>query len=422
MQLNVKTLLNAVHPIEGFVYQDIRMVRTNGPNGKQIRATIRPRGNAKPRCSLCKKPGAGYDKLPERSFHFVPLWAIPVILLYRPRRVDCRPCGGVHVEDMPWAQGKSPLTKAMMCFLATWARRLSWTETARVFQSSWDYVCKAVEWVVDYGLAHRDLSGITAIGVDEISYKKDKKFITLVYQIDIGYRRLLWIGEGHTKKTLEGFFKWFGKRRTSKIRFVCSDMWKGFLSVIKRRATNALHILDKFHIVANLNKAVDETRRQEAAAHRREGNDVTLKHTRWCLLKRVANLTRKQKGRLKELLKLNLRTVRAYLLKEEFSRLWGYRSVTWAGKFLDRWCEDAVRSQIEPMKRQAKTLREHRELILNYFRALKEFSSAAVEGLNNKAKVVIRKSFGFRAFGVLKIALFHTLGHLPEPEQTHKFA
>jgi transposase len=308
---------------------------------------------------------------------------------------------------------------AMMCFLATWAKRLSWLEVGRAFGVSWDYVRKSVDWVVNYGLRHQDLSGITAIGVDEISYQIGHKFITLVYQIDAGCRRLLWIGEGHTKKTLESFFTWFGEDRSAQLQFVCSDMWKGFLTVIRRRAKGALHILDKFHIVANLNKAVDETRRREAAELRRQCEDVTLKHTRWCLLKRVKNLTKKQYGRLKGLLRLNLRTVRAYLLKEDFSHLWEYSSVAWAGKFLDRWCDDALRSRIEPMQRQARTLRQHRELILNYFRARKELSSGAVEGMNNKARVVTRRSYGFRELNTLMIALFHALGHLPEPKQAH---
>lgn len=421
MQLTVKALLNNVHPLKGFVYQDVRLVAAKGSGTKQIQVTIAPRKKSKPKCSQCKQHRSTYDRLPERSFRFVPLWAISVFLLYRPRRVDCEPCG-VHVEDIPWAEGKSPQTKASMSFLATWAKRLSWAETARVFQASWDDVRTAVAWVVQYGLAHQDLSGVTAIGVDEIAYKKGRKFITLVYQLDIGCRRLLWIGEGHTKKTLEGFFNFLGDVRTKQLRFICSDMWRGFISVIKQRAGSALHILDKFHIVANLNKAVDQTRRKEAAALRRKGLAVVLKHARWCVLKRFANLTTKQKGRLKELLKLNLATVRAYLLKEEFGRLWKYRSVAWAGKFLDRWCEDAMRSKLEAMKRQAKTLREHRELILNYFRACKELSSAAVEGLNNKAKVVIRRSYGFRCLDTVKLALFHTLGRLPEPEQTHRFA
>jgi len=420
MQLQLKTLLNRVHHFKGFVYGDVRLVAPEGKTEAHIEARIVARKNSKPNCGACGKPGAGYDRQPERSFLFVPLWGITVYLLYTPRRVNCHHCG-VRVEDIPWARGKSPMTMAMMCFLATWAKRLSWLEVGRAFGVSWDYVCNAVTWVVEYGLAHQDLSGIRAIGVDEISHKMGHKFITLVYQIDAGCRRLLWIGEGHTQKTLEGFFTWFGKERSAALEFVCSDMWKGFIKVIRLRAQGALHVLDKFHIVANLHKAVDETRRREAAELRRQGEDVILKHTRWCLLKKVKNLTTKQYGRLKGLLRLNLRTVRAYLLKEDFSHLWEYNSVAWAGKFLDRWCDDALRSKIAPMQRQARTLKQHRELILNYFRARKELSSGAVEGMNNKAKVVTRRSYGFRTLNTLMIALFHTLGHLPEPEQAHRF-
>lgn len=421
MQLQLKTILNQVHPLKGFVYADVRLVRPEGKAAFRIEAKIAARKNVKPRCGACGARGSCYDHQPQRSFLFVPLWGLMVYLLYAPRRVRCSDCG-VRVEEMPWAQGNSPMTKALMCFLATWAKRLSWREVGTAFGVSWDYVRNAVTWVVEYGLLHQDLSGITAIGVDEIAHRKGHKFITLVYQIDAGCRRLLWVGEGHTKKTLEGFFAWFGKERSAALKFVCSDMWKGFLQVIRRHAQGALHILDKFHIVANLHKAVDETRRREAAELRRRGEEVTLKHTRWCLLKRVKNLTKTQYGRLKGLLRLNLRTVRAYLLKEDFSHLWEFGSVAWAGNFLDRWCDDALRSRIEPMQRQARTLRQHRELILNYFRARKEYSSGAVEGMNNKAKVVTRRSYGFRTTHTLTIALFHTLGHLPEPEQAHRFA
>lgn len=421
MQLQLKTLLNHVHSFKGFVYEDVRLVRPEGKCTRHITATMVPRKTSKPLCGSCEQPRACYDHQPERSFLFVPLWGMMVYLLYAPRRVSCPDCG-VRVEKMPWAQGNSPMTTAMLCFLGTWAKRMSWSDVGKAFGVSWDYVSKAVTWVVEYGLVHQDLSGITAIGVDEIAHKKGHKFITLVYQIDAGCRRLLWIGEGHTQATLESFFTWFGKERSAALEFVCSDMWKGFLAVIRRRAQGALHVLDKFHIIANLNKAVDETRRREAAEHRRQGEDVTLKHTRWCLLKSVKNLTKKQYGRLKSLLRLNLRTVRAYLLKEDFTHLWEFASAAWAGNFLDRWCDDALRSKIEPMQKQARTLRQHRELILNYFRARKEFSSGAVEGMNNKAKVVTRRSYGFRKLNTLVTALFHTLGHLPEPYQAHRFA
>jgi transposase len=420
MQLQVKTLLNRTHKMKGFVYGDVRLVESKHRAGVRIDVKIEARKNTKPKCGKCGKPGGSYDRQRERSFEFVPLWGIVVFLLYSPRRVSCVDCG-VKVEAMPWADGKSPTSLALMCFLATWAKRLSWQEVARAFDSSWDTVRRAVTWVVDYGLAKRELSGIRAIGIDEVQYKIGQNYLTLVYQIDAGCRRLLWIGEKRTMKTLRGFFSWFGKERSEALQFVCSDMWKAYLRVIAQKAAGALHVLDRFHIVANLNKAVDETRRQDAAEFRRQGNKIILKHARWPLLKRVENLTKRQVGRLKDLLKLNLKTIRAYLLKEEFDELWSYGSPVFAGKFLDRWCERALASRIEPMQKQARTLQAHRELILNYFRAQKEYSSGVVEGLNNKVKVVTRRSYGFRNVEILKTALFHTLGKLPEPEQTHRF-
>jgi len=112
---------------------------------------------------------------------------------------------------------------------------------------------------------------------------------------------------------------------------------------------------------------------------------------------------------------------RAYLLKEDFQQLWEYASPSWAGRFLDEWCCQVMRSRIEPMKKIARTLRSHRTLILNYFRARKQFSSGVVEGLNNKAKLTMRKSYGFRTFHVTEIALYHALGKLPEPDVAHRF-
>ena len=147
----------------------------------------------------------------------------------------------------------------------------------------------------------------------------------------------------------------------------------------------------------------------------------SIPHPRQCILKRKANLTSQQKFRLRDLLRYNLQTVRAYLLKEDFQRFWDYNSPTWAGRYLDFWCQETMRSRIEPMKRIAKTLRAHRELILNYFKAKKQFSSGVVEGLNNKVKVTMRKSYGFRTFRITELALYHALGKLPEPKLTHEF-
>src|SRR5437016_9500342 len=141
-----------------------------------------------------------------------------------------------------------------------------------------------------------------------------------------------------------------------------------------------------------MNEALDDVRAAEGRRLAQDGCQALRKKTRWCVLKRKANLTRAQRFRLRDLLRYNLKTVRAYLLKEDFQQFWEYNSPTWAAKFLDDWCGQAMRSRIEPMKKIAKTLRSHRELILNYFRAKKQFSSGVVEGLNNKAKLTMRKA------------------------------
>lgn len=343
-----------------------------------------------------------------------------VLLLYSMRRIDCRNCG-VKVEQVPWGCGKHQLTTAYMLFLAHWAKKLSWKETARSFHTSWEKVCQAVEFVVAWGLEHRTLGPIQAIGVDEIAYAKGHKYLTLVYQIDAQCTRLLWIGKERTVASFEEFFTMIGKDLSEKIEFVCSDMWKPYLRVIRERCINALNILDRFHIVAKMNDALDDVRAGEMRRLIRDGFEPILKKMRWCLLKRKVNLKDTQRVRLRDLLRYNLKTVRAYLLKEHFQQFWDYDSPTWAGKFLDDWCKQVMRSQIEPMKKVAKTLRAHRELILNYFRARKQFSSGVVEGLNNKAKVTMRKSYGFRTFRITELALYHTLGKLPEPEISHRF-
>jgi transposase len=415
--MELTTILNHCHHFPGFVYAHARF---NQQDRTIIEVAVRPRQGSRAICSGCHQPAPGYDHMTERRFEFIPFWGFLVFLLYRMRRVNCRACG-VTVEEVPWASGKHQLTNAYMLFLAHWARKLSWKETASSFRTSWEKVCHAVEYVVAWGLEHRSLEGVNAIGVDEIQYAKGHKYLTLVYQIDAGAARLLWIGAERTVATFEQFFVMLGPDRSAQIQFVCSDMWKPYLRVIREKCSQALHVLDRFHVVAKMNEALDDVRAAEASRLVQAGHEPLLKKSRWCVLKRRENLTDHQQVRLNDLLRYNLQTVRAYLLKEDFQQFWNYSSAHWAGTFLDFWCQEAMRSRIEPMKKIARTLRTHRELLLNYFKAKKAFSSGVVEGLNNKAKVTTRRSYGFRTFRVTELALYHSLGKLPEPKLTHGF-
>ena len=402
--MDLITILNRCHHFRGFVYHHARFT----PDHKSIEISVRPRQGSASHCSRCHQPAPGYDQLTGRRFEFIPFWGFFVFFLYTMRRVDCRRCHAIVVEEVPWGDGKRTLTKVYMLFLARWARHLSWKETALAFHTSWDKVFDAVEHVVTWGLEHRSLGQIDAIGVDEIQYAKGHKYLTLVYQIDLSVTRLLWVGKERTIESFQGFFTAMGKQVIANICFVCSDMWEPYLKLIRQNCSEALHILDRFHIVANMNKALDQVRAEETGRMKREGRAPVLKKSRWLLLRHSENLGAEQHFRLRDLLRYNLKTVRAYLLKEAFQQLWDYNSPAWAGKFLDE-CRQTMRSRIEPMKKIARSLRNHRELILNYFRAQKLLSSGVVEGLNNKAKVTMRKSYGFRTYRALELALYHTL-------------
>ena len=137
----------------GFVYREVRM-RTPKGRPPWIEIKLEPHGGIRGRCSQCQRPAPGYDRLAERRWQFVPLWGIPTYFCYAPRRVECGE-HGVIIEHLPWSEGKRPVTCAMMVFLARWARRLSWRETAQVFGTSWEAVYRSVEWLVAWGLAHR---------------------------------------------------------------------------------------------------------------------------------------------------------------------------------------------------------------------------------------------------------------------------
>src|SRR3990167_804090 len=414
----VKTILNHTEKFKSFAYGDVFFESIKGE--KAVVVKISSRKKSKGICKECGNKCSIYDTQPLRDYVFVPLWNMHVYFRYAPRRVNCK-IDGIHVERVPWADGNEHMTKSYQLFLATWAKRLSWKEVSSAFRTSWDNVYRSVSWVVDYGLAHRDWDGVKQIGVDEIAVFKGHKYLTLVYQLDKARRRLLLCGEERKVKTLLRFFREFGKERCAQLQFVCSDMWKPYLKVIKKKAVNALNILDRFHIMKKFNEAIDDVRRKEVKKLEAAEKENVLANGRWVLLKKEANLTQKQTIKLSQLLKINLSSVKAYLMREDFQRFWMYKSPAWANKFLEDWATRAMRSKLEPMKKVAKTLRSHKELILNWFRAAGELSSGPVEGFNNKAKLAMRKAYGFRTLKCLKIALYHQLGELEEPPWTHRF-
>ena len=182
----IESLVKATVELQGF-----RVVRVTGGRAGLVAMITRDRRYS-PRCGRCLEPAPYRDTRRTRGFRHVPMWGITVELRYAPRRVSCPRCEGVHVEAMPWVSGKRQMTRALMVTLATWARALPWQQVARLFRCSWGTVATAVEEAVAYGLAHRDLDGLTHIGIDEVSRKRGHVYVTNVY--DLKHKRLVWSG------------------------------------------------------------------------------------------------------------------------------------------------------------------------------------------------------------------------------------
>ena len=406
----IESLVKATVELQGF-----RVMHVAG-NADGLVATLGPDRRYALRCGRCHEPAPYRDTRRIRHFRHVPIWGVAVALRYAPRRVSCSRCAGVRVESMPWVSGKQRMTRALVVTLATWARVLAWEQVARLFHCAWGTVATAVDEAVAYGLAHRDLEAVTHIGIDEISRKRGHVYVTNVY--DLQDKRLLWSGEGRSKATLEAFFEFLGPEKTAAIEGICCDMWQPYIEVVKDRAPQAVLVFDKFHIVRHLMAALDQVRRDEI---RQKGpqHKALMHKTRFIWLKNPWNFTERQAHRLGELERLNLKINRAYLLKELFRHFWEYRRGGWAKRYLKKWFWWATHSRLEPMRDFAWMLRRHEEGILNYFRV--PIDNGTVEGLNNKAKLVIHKAYGFRTAKNYIRNLYHCLGNLPLPQTVHTF-
>ncbi len=406
----IESLVKETVELQGFRVYKV----TGGVSG--LVAMIAPDKRFTPRCGQCLESAPYRDSRPMRRFRHVPMWGIPVELQYEPRRVSCLRCGGVHVEAMPWVSGKQRMTRALMITLATWTRVLPWKQVAQLFRCAWGTVATAVEEAVAYGLDHRDLGQLTHIGIDEISRKRGHVYVTNVY--DLRSKRLVWSGEERSRDTLEAFFAFLGPEKTAELEGICCDMWQPYIDVIKEQAPQAVLVFDKFHIVRHLMEAVDQVRRDEVR-EKGPAHKALMYKTRFIWLKNPWNLTEGQALRLGELEQLNLKINRAYLLKELFRHFWDYTYAGWARRYLKRWFWWATHSRLEPMRDFAWMVRRHEEDILNYFRM--PIDNGTVEGLNNKAKLVIHKAYGFRTAKNYIRNLYHCLGDLPLPQTVHTF-
>lgn len=315
---------------------------------------------------------------------------------------------GPRVEHLPWAHRWQRVSRALSRALAELSRRLTWKETATHFGVNWKTVATAVKRAVAWGLQNRRWTPLHVIGIDEVARSTGYRYLTVVY--DLVRRRLVWVGPDRTVSTVESFFAWLGRRRARSIRTVCCDMWPAYMNTIRRHLPWAMVVFDRFHIVKHLNFEVDRVRRQTWNELRGDER-WAFKRTRWLWLKNPWNLRPAERRRLSALCRVNQPIVRAYYLKEAFRRFWDYRSEHWARRYLQQWLWWASHSRLAPLKNFARMIRAHREGVLAWTQL--RVSNAALEGMNNKIKVVSHRAYGYRTTESYITAIWHGCGALP---------
>jgi transposase len=387
------------------------VVRVDEPAPGELVVWVERVGQRRLRCGACGRRAARVAAVrrPLRRWRDLAVREHQVSLVYAPYRVWCPKCG-LHVERVPWADPWQRVTHALARAVARLARELHWAAVATHYQLNWKTVAQIVEATVLWGLHHRRWEPLHIVGIDEVSRRKGQQYLTMVYDLERG--RVVWVGRDRTRETMARFFHWLGPRRTRAIHTVCSDMAAAYGDAIRMHLPAATHVVDRFHVSQHLSRALDEVRRQtwrQLVGRAR----VEWKHTRFLWLRNPENLRRSERTRLSSLLKLNSPIVRAYLLKEDLRRFWAYRATAWAEAHLTQWLWRAAHSRLEPIKKVARTLRLHRAGILAWTRL--RVSNGALEGMNNKVKVISHRAYGFSTSWAYIANIYHCCAGLPLP-------
>jgi transposase len=362
-----------------------------------VTVTLRRRRLVCPHCG--HKTSARYDTRPGPStWRHLDLGAWAVKVQATLRRLSC-PTHGIVVEAVPFARPGAHLTRDLDDLVAWLATRTDKTSITRLCRVSWRTVGRACQRVVDTELDPGRLDGLFRIGVDEISWRKHHKYLTLVVDHDRG--KVIWGAEGKDAETLDGFFDELGPQRSRAIEAVSLDLGPAFIKSVTApgHAPQAVVCADVFHIVKLVGDALDEVRRALWQDLRRLPDDRwarDFKGSRWALLKNPDDLTDTQAVQLARIRRNRGGIWRAYEMKEQFRAIFaGDLTRTEAAERLDRWCARAQRSRLAPFIKAARTIRYRRDLILN---AIEHgISNGRVEGLNNKVRLIVRRAYGFHS-------------------------
>jgi transposase len=353
------------------------------------------------RCAGCGcRVGSVYDARLRRWRH-LDLAGMRLMLRYRLRRVDCDRCG-VIIEMVPWAEPYSWFTRDFEEHVAYLAQACDKSAIVSMMRIAWRTVGTILERVVPRFRPSDPLDGLTHIGIDELSYRRHHKYVTVV--IDHVAKRVVWAREGKDADTLREFFKELGPQRCAKLEAVTIDMSEAYLKAVTEASHEAKVIFDRFHVQRLAHNALDEVRRTEVRELKGTEEGKSLKRMRFILQKRLWNLDTIESQKLAALQRTNGPTYRASLLKESLAEILDELDVDAARLKLHEWTAWAARSRLAPFKRLAGTIKKHFDRILAYIP--ERLSNGRTEGTNGKIRAITRRSYGFHSASSLIAMIF----------------
>jgi len=374
----------------------------------EVRVALQHRPDAVWHCPECGQACPLHDHQEERRWRHLDTCQYRTVMSASLPRTNCAQ-HGVKVVRVPWAEPLSRFTMLFEGLVIAWLGEASQSAVAEQFGLSWDEVHGIMDRAVQRGLARREAEPIRHVGVDEKSFKKRQHYATIVNDLDRG--RVLYVAKDRESTSLDGFWKTLTPAQLAGIEGVAMDMWDPFEKSIRGHVPGADEkiVYDKFHIVKHLNEAVDKVRRQEHKALQATG-DERLKGTKYDWLRNSDHFDRVSWREFQVLKATNLKTSRAWAIREQALPLWDYSSETWASKHFRQWYYWATHSRLKPMIEKAKMLKRRVNNILTYVKH--RITNAVSEGLNSKIQWVKSTARGYRNFDNFTTAIYFHCGGL----------
>ena len=354
-------------------------------------------------CPTCEEKEGEVHDTQDRTWRHLNFFQYETLLHARVPRVDCGRCG-VHQVEVPWARPGSGFTLLFEMLVLQLSREMSVAGVAEVTSEHANRIWRILSHYVEKARLAVDLSGFRKLGIDEFSLRKGHVYMTSFSDLDAS--RVLYLGEGRKKGVIQDFMEDLKRRafNPGQIDVVCCDMWDPYLNGLRNHTPQARVVFDRFHVMGQINQAIERVRREEQRAN------AALKETRFLWLKNPKNLTEKQAVRLASLKSLDLKTARAYHLKLALARFWEMTNPTEALRHLRRWYFWATHSRLTPVITAARTIKRYWHGVVGYLEA--RVTNGVVEGLNSKIKTAMKRAYGFKHVTYLRTIVYLVAGKL----------